>query len=252
MLRASYSHTMESPYNENLLLASAGIGSFSAVPPAPGTRNQFNTGFQQAIDGFLVADADYFWKFTDSGLRLRRPVRLADRIPDRLAEIEDRRRRRARRDDQPQGLPGQHDDGPHTRPLLRPADRRPRPERGRALRFRIDHDQAFQQTTTLRYQRPNHGWWVDFTWRYDTGLVAGAIQTVEDALALSGARQAQSASSAATATPPPATRSTPCSASLWRRPSAHSPCRHGESRHEPAAIDVPPHLQRVGGHGQPV
>src|SRR4030095_2546779 len=39
--------------------------------------------------------------------------------------------------------------------------------------FRIDHDQVFQQTTHLRYQRPDNGPWVAFTWRYDSGLVAG-------------------------------------------------------------------------------
>ena len=30
----------------------------------PGFRNQFNTGFQQAIGKFLLIDADYFWKYT--------------------------------------------------------------------------------------------------------------------------------------------------------------------------------------------
>src|SRR5439155_19541768 len=53
--------------------------------------------------------------------------------------------------------------------------------------FRIDHDQAFQQTTNLRYQHGNHGPWVGFTWRYDSGLVAGAVGGLDDALGLSGA-----------------------------------------------------------------
>ncbi len=56
--------------------------------------------------------------------------------------------------------------------------------------FRIDHDQAFQQTTALRYQRPNNGAWVSFIWRYDSGLVAGAVSSLADALALTGAQQA--------------------------------------------------------------
>ena len=32
----------------------------------PGTRNQYNTGLQQAIGKFLLVDANYFWKFTDT------------------------------------------------------------------------------------------------------------------------------------------------------------------------------------------
>jgi hypothetical protein len=55
--------------------------------------------------------------------------------------------------------------------------------------FRIDHDQAFQQSTQLRYQRPNNGPWIGFTWRYDSGMVAGAVSNLDDALALSGAQQ---------------------------------------------------------------
>jgi len=56
--------------------------------------------------------------------------------------------------------------------------------------FRIDHDQAFQQTTVARYQHGKNGPWTAFTWRYDSGLVAGAITSLEDALALTGAQQA--------------------------------------------------------------
>ena len=55
--------------------------------------------------------------------------------------------------------------------------------------FRIDHDQAFQQTTNLRYQHGRTGPWVSFTWRYDSGLVAGAVGSLQDALSLSGAQQ---------------------------------------------------------------
>src|SRR5208283_2067404 len=73
VLRVAYSRTMETPFNENLLLSSAtGIGGlaqnvFGAKandPLEPGERNQFNGGFQQRIGKYLVLDADYFWKFT--------------------------------------------------------------------------------------------------------------------------------------------------------------------------------------------
>jgi hypothetical protein len=41
--------------------------------------------------------------------------------------------------------------------------------------FRIDHDEIFNQTTHLQYQRGKRGPWVGFNWRYDSGLVAGAV-----------------------------------------------------------------------------
>jgi hypothetical protein len=41
--------------------------------------------------------------------------------------------------------------------------------------FRIDHDEHFNQTTHLQYQFGRGGPWVGFNWRYDSGLVAGAI-----------------------------------------------------------------------------
>ena len=41
--------------------------------------------------------------------------------------------------------------------------------------FRIDHDQAFQSTLNLRYQRPHNAEWVSFIYRYDSGLVVSGI-----------------------------------------------------------------------------
>ena len=41
--------------------------------------------------------------------------------------------------------------------------------------FRIDHDEKFNQTTHLQYQPWQRGPWVGFNWRYDSGLVAGAV-----------------------------------------------------------------------------
>jgi hypothetical protein len=56
--------------------------------------------------------------------------------------------------------------------------------------FRIDHDQKFQQTTNVRYQLKKNGPWAALTWRYDSGLVAGDVASLEDALALTPAEQA--------------------------------------------------------------
>jgi hypothetical protein len=55
--------------------------------------------------------------------------------------------------------------------------------------FRIDHDQKFQQTTNVRYQWKKNGPWGGLTWRYDSGLVAGAVSDLADALALTPAEQ---------------------------------------------------------------
>jgi hypothetical protein len=41
--------------------------------------------------------------------------------------------------------------------------------------FRIDHDEKFNQTTHLQYQPWKRGPWVGFNWRYDSGLVSGAV-----------------------------------------------------------------------------
>ena len=57
--------------------------------------------------------------------------------------------------------------------------------------FRIDHDQAFQQTTNLLYQAPGRlGAWAAFTWRYDSGLVAGSVPNLATALTLTADQQA--------------------------------------------------------------
>jgi hypothetical protein len=39
--------------------------------------------------------------------------------------------------------------------------------------FRIDHDDLFNETTHLQYQIAKRGPWVGFTWRFDSGQVAG-------------------------------------------------------------------------------
>jgi hypothetical protein len=55
--------------------------------------------------------------------------------------------------------------------------------------FRIDHDQAYQQTGNIRYQRGKDGGWIDFIWRYDSGLVVTGVPTAQNALVLTGNQQ---------------------------------------------------------------
>jgi len=46
--------------------------------------------------------------------------------------------------------------------------------------FRIDHDEKFNQTTHFQYQPWSRGPWLGFNWRYDSGLVAGAVPFADD------------------------------------------------------------------------
>ncbi len=75
VLRISYARTLETPFNENLVLSSIGCGSAvlnpllacasnSLTPLAPGYRNEFHAGLQQAVGRFLVIDGEYIWKYT--------------------------------------------------------------------------------------------------------------------------------------------------------------------------------------------
>jgi hypothetical protein len=58
--------------------------------------------------------------------------------------------------------------------------------------FRIDHDEKFNQTTHLQYQPWKRGPWVGFNWRYDSGLVAGAVPDFATALTFDADQQAAS------------------------------------------------------------
>jgi hypothetical protein len=60
--------------------------------------------------------------------------------------------------------------------------------------FRIDHDQAFQQTTQVQYafrQWKRVAPYFAFTWRYDSGLVSGAVPDFDTALTFPADQQAQ-------------------------------------------------------------
>src|SRR5207344_1860014 len=68
VVRASYGRTMETPYNENLLLSS-GFGLNGLFGDGqilqPGKRHQIELGVQQGIGKWVVVDASYFNKRTD-------------------------------------------------------------------------------------------------------------------------------------------------------------------------------------------
>jgi hypothetical protein len=187
ILRASYGRTQETPYNENLVLASSGdaaVFGTGGVPLAPGKRDQVEVGIQQALGPWLVADVGYFYKHTtnayDFGVLFDTPIFFPvawdhskiDGLTARINLVEHG------------GFSAFMVMG-HTNAIFSP------PGTGGILldqpggAFRIDHDQKFQQTTNLQYVFSRLiGAWAGFSWRYDSGLVAGSVPSYADALAL--------------------------------------------------------------------
>ncbi len=200
VFRISYSKFYETPYNENLLVSSitgAGglaanvFGAFGATPLRPGTRNQYNAGLEQGFGKHLLVDAGYFWKFTHNAFDFDSlfSTPIAFPIEWRKSKIDGAAARVTLTDID--GFTAYTVLG-HTRARFFG------PEIGGLIFnsplsnsvFRIDHDQALEQTTNLRYQPKKNGAWTSFTWRYDSGEVAGAIPTLADAYALTGDEQA--------------------------------------------------------------
>ena len=200
VVRAYYAKTFETPYNENLVLSnSTGVGGLSnvfgaqaATPLQPGRRNEYGAGLQQAATKHVVINADYFWKFTDNAFDfdtlLNTPIVFP--ISWRKSKIDGVSVRIS--------VPESHGFSAFTT-LGHTRARFFGPEQGGLIFnspldfsvFRIDHDQALQQTTYLRYQFGKRGPWTAFTWRYDSGEVAGNVQTLSDVLTLDSDQQQQ-------------------------------------------------------------
>jgi hypothetical protein len=193
IVRASYGRTLETPYNENLLLSS-GIGLNGVFGEGqvlqPGKRNQGEFGIQQGFGSWLVADFGYFVKRThnayDFGVLFDTPIVFPiswdhskiDGFTGRINLVEHHGfsafvvMAHASAIFSPPGNGGI---------LVEPGD----------TDFRIDHDQKFNSTANFQYvfNKPI-GAWAALSWRYDSGLVAGAVASVQDALALTGDQQA--------------------------------------------------------------
>jgi hypothetical protein len=201
ILRGGYAHTLETPYNENLLLSSAAgqgglaqnvFGASVTTPLRSGRRNQYNAGFQQAIGRFLVVDGDYFWKFTSNAFDFNTLGDTPITFP--ISWNKSKLDGFSIRVSVPEiyGFRAYTIIG-HTR------SRYFNPETGGLFFdnnpptgvFRIDHDQAFQQTTNLQYRfLKRHDGWIAFTWRYDSGLVNGSVPDYATALTLTADQQA--------------------------------------------------------------
>jgi len=203
VLRIAYSHSYETPLNENLVLSSAtGAGGLAAnvfgaqasVPLQPGIRNMYNAGLEQNFGSHFVFEGDYFWKYTRNAFDLDTLFTTAIFFPiewghSKMDGFSSKLLLR-----QYKGLTAYTQFG-HTRARVFG------PENG-GLIFpdtslpndyvvRIDHDQAFQSTSNIQYQPRKNGPWVSFIWRYDSGIVASAIPDLASALNLTADQQAQ-------------------------------------------------------------
>jgi hypothetical protein len=192
VLRVSYARTMETPFNENLVLASNGcndpvINALETIvqgyacltsPLRPSSRNEYHVGLQQAFGRFLVLDAQYIWKYTDraydfsvlGNTPITYPIEWAkSKIPGYTIRA---------------SVPNYHGLSAFVvmssvaarffGPQVSGIGATPTSV-GDTSVFRIDHDELFNQTTHLQYQLGKSGPWIGFNWRYDSGLVAGPV-----------------------------------------------------------------------------
>jgi hypothetical protein len=190
ILRVSYARTLESPFNENLILSSIGCSNPvlnpllscsapAANPLSPGFRNEFHAGIEQAFGKYLVFSGEWITKYTHNGYDfsvlgntpITFPIEWHNaKIPGYAGRV---------------SVPNLH--GFSAQMVFSSvAARFFTPQIGGAgatvatgatgagLPFRIDHDEKFNQTTHLQYQPWKRGPWFGFNWRYDSGLVAGS------------------------------------------------------------------------------
>jgi hypothetical protein len=192
VFRVSYARTMETPFNENLVLASEGcldpvINALETLtqgypcltsPLRPSSRNEYHVGLQQAFGRFLVIDAQYIWKYTDRAFDfsvlgntpITYPIEWTkSKIPGYTVRA---------------SVPTWHGFSAFIvmssvaarffGPQISGIGTTPSSV-GNTSVFRIDHDERFNENTHLQYQIGKAGPWIGFDWRYDSGLVAGPV-----------------------------------------------------------------------------
>ena len=188
VLRISYARTLETPFNENLVLSSTGCSNAVLAPllacsgsslgtMEPGFKNEFHAGLQQAFGKNFVFSGDYIWKYThnafDFSVLGNTPITFPidwhnSKIPGVVLRAD---------------VPNYHNVSAYII-LSSVAARFFPPQVGGAgatvgqtgLPFRIDHDEKLNQTTHVQYQTPfKMGPWIGFNWRFDSGLTAGSV-----------------------------------------------------------------------------
>ncbi len=196
VLRTSYARTLETPFNENLVLSSSGCQNAVLAPLLnctsgvsgtlqPGFRNEFHAGLQQAFGKRLVVSGEYIWKYThnafDFSVLGNTPITFPidwhnSKIPGYALRVD---------------IPKVHNFSAYLVASSVAARIYPPQVAGAGatvghsgLPFRIDHDEKFNQTTHLQYTyawgKVLNGLWGGFNWRYDSGQVAGAVPFAAD------------------------------------------------------------------------
>lgn len=188
VLRISYARTMETPFNENLILSGTGctnpvVNAIMTVsqgfactgsPLTPGFRNEFHAGLEQAWGPYFKLSGEYIWKYThnayDFNVFATTPITLPiewhnSKIPGFALRATITNYHGLTAYAVMSGVAARF--FPPTLSGIAP----PQPPGV----FRIDHDQALAQTTHIQYQPPKHASWIGFNWRYDSGIVAGAV-----------------------------------------------------------------------------
>ena len=187
ILRLSYARTLETPFNENLVLSSQGCLNAVLAPLldcSPGVsgvlqagfRNEFHAGFQQAFSKYAVVSGEYIWKYTHNAFDFsvfgNTPIYFPidwhnSKIPGFSIRAD---------------LPSYHNFTAFVVMSSVAARFFPPQTAGAGATvgqsgypFRIDHDEVFNQTTHIQYQAPfKRGPWIGFNWRYDSGANAAS------------------------------------------------------------------------------
>jgi hypothetical protein len=187
VLRLSYARTLETPFNENLVVSSLGCGSDVLAPllnctpgvsttVQPGYRNEFHAGFQQTFGPHFVLSGDYIWKYTHSAFDFsilgNTPIFFPidwhnSKTPGFVLRA---------------NVPTYHNFTAFVTMSSVAARFFPPQNAGAGATvgqsgypFRIDHDEKFNETTYVQYQIPGkRSPWIGFNWRYDSGLNAAS------------------------------------------------------------------------------
>ena len=200
VIRAGFTHSLETPVNENLVASSStGTGGLASNlfqgtvdqrPIALGSRNQYDAGIQQSLGRWILIDVSYFRKYTRNAFDFNALFSTPVTFPIGWAQ--------SKLDGVGARISTPDIHGLRIYATMGHANARFfGPEVGGIIfnsslsigAYRQDHDQVYQQNVNIRYQPKKGAWWTDFTWRYDSGLVVGAVNNLDDALALTAAQQ---------------------------------------------------------------
>ncbi len=199
VLSISYARTLETPFNENLVLSSQGCsdavlapllgcqtnpvtGNYVQGTLQPGFRNEFHASVQQAFGKHFIASGEYIWKYTHNAFDFsvfgNTPITFPidwhnSKIPGYALHAE---------------VPVVHNFSAYFDassvaarfygPQIAGAGATSGVSPGTEYPFRIDHDERFNENTHVQYTLPGGkfigGIWGGMNWRYDSGLVAGS------------------------------------------------------------------------------